>query len=822
VQVKLGYLRTVVVVLIASLVLTACSGNDGQGSTWFNLPSVPVDVDANGNASVLGFNLGYIGLQPSLIQQLQAANVQELEIRIGHNGIFILANGEALPYIAWNDASVDTLQTVLRSGALAGMGVDGDTIASALPWLRRIGLGATVDLPLASGATALDVPRWRGEQLVTASGDVPTTIGPIAINALAFDQAGNASLGGVSLSDLGAGISLPPNVLQILQSLNAEQVSINTEPTGIQLALNGAPLPSIAYDSDSLSRALSLAQPFVAGTPLANTLGELGPQLVGADIDVAVSFTGTPVGGISLAAVPLRLQEDGTLIAYGLPATNVGTDLVQSLQSAGVQQLFVNVLQNSLVLAVNGEPLPIITWSDRTLGLLTDLAPTLGLPADTINNVLPLVQNLLSENPLGLSIAVAPAESAEPVTVDASVPDVSNLPEPDIQIGAVLSNGEIQSLAGLPASTLSGLGVAVPELPANVVDILNNLGVGQLQIINTGAALVIRGDEEILLSVIYNEASLQQALSLVGALTGNTDLVSTIEGYLPVLTGQAINVVVALNGGEAPATRLTNVPITVQEDGGVNVYGADLGLGSVLPSEIVDALQSANVQQLNVDIQENNLYLAANGNALPVISWNEESFDTIQQLVGALMNVSPEMLGTALELIQTIDVGLQVALPPAEGAEAVQVAEDFDVTQIELQAPELGDLSQPIVQLVLNYEGAELVEAGGVPATVLQALGIPSLDLPSNLVSVLTDQLQANQIRLIGSPNAMEISAGEETLLTLHYDTATLQETIQVIEPFLPEQIATFLQDQDVSNLLEQNILPLLTGANVNVTANLQ
>ena len=117
-QAKQGTLRTVVVVLIASLVLTACSGSNGQGSTWFNLPSIPVTLDAQGNASVLGFNLGYIGLQPSLIAQLQAANVQQLEVRIGHNGIFLYQNGQALPYIAWDDESVDTLLTVLRSGAL--------------------------------------------------------------------------------------------------------------------------------------------------------------------------------------------------------------------------------------------------------------------------------------------------------------------------------------------------------------------------------------------------------------------------------------------------------------------------------------------------------------------------------------------------------------------------------------------------------------------------------------------------------------------------------------------------------------------------------
>ncbi|MBI1296364.1 hypothetical protein GC175_15535 [bacterium] len=819
-QAKQGTLRTVVVVLIASLVLTACNGSNGQGSTWFNLPSIPVTLDAQGNASVLGFSLGYIGLQPSLIAQLQAANVQELEIRIGHNGIFLYQNGQALPYIAWNDQSVETLNSVLRSGALDSYGVPGDTVATALPWARRIGLGVDLRLPLASGATALDIPNWRGETPVTAGGDVATTIGPIAINGLAFDQSGNASIAGTSLSDLGIAFALPANVLQILQQINAEQVSINTSSTGIQLALNGQPLPSIAYNGESLGRALGLAQPFVAGTPMESTLADLGPQLEGADIEVAVSFTGEPVGGIQIASVPLQLQADGRLSAYGIAVTNVGADLVGSLQGAGVEQLFVNIAQDNLILAVNGEALPVITWSPETLALIGDLAPALGLPADMIGSVLPLVQGLLSESPLGLSIAVAPATSAEPVAVDATVPDVAGLPEPDIQIGAVLQNGQLQSVAGLPVSTLSGLGIAIPALPADIVNILNSLGVNQLQIVSSSNVLVVRGDESTLLALTYTDESLGNLLSLVGALTGDTGLIDTVNQYLPLITAQNLNIVVGLNGGEAPATRLTDIPLTVQQDGSLLVYGADLGLGSLLPAETIALLQSADLQQVNLDIQGNSLYLAVNGEALPVISWNVDALDTVQQVVGALVAVSPELLGTVLELLQTTDIGLQVGLPPAQGATAIVVPADFDVTQMQLQAPDLGGIDPPVVQLVLNYENGRLVEAGGIPVEVLAALGLPPLDLPANLNAVLAGQF--NQVRLVGSPNMMEIMGGDTTLMTLSYDTATLENTLDVASPFLPAQFSSILSDEGIGALLGQNILPLLTSANVNVTANLE
>ncbi|MEZ4676303.1 MAG: hypothetical protein R2932_18935 [Caldilineaceae bacterium] len=164
-QAKPKIFRIFVVALILSLMLSACTGGGTTGSTWFNLPSIPVKVQANGNITVFGLA---VANNPALLQQLQTANVQKLEVRVGYNGIHVYANGNDLPYIKWDADSVATLQDVIRSAPIQNNTI----IANALPILRQIGMGATVTL---AGTDTNTFTRWSGETTAQAE----TTESPI-------------------------------------------------------------------------------------------------------------------------------------------------------------------------------------------------------------------------------------------------------------------------------------------------------------------------------------------------------------------------------------------------------------------------------------------------------------------------------------------------------------------------------------------------------------------------------------------------------------------------------------------------------------------
>lgn len=565
-QAKSSSLRIALVVLIASLVLSACSGSGNEGSTWFNLPSLPIQVQENGTGTVFGFNVGFL-LQPALIQQLQAANVQELEVRIGYNGIHIYSNGDDLPYITWNGESVNTLQDVLQE--LPNI-PNRSLIANALPWLRRVGTGVVLDMPLASGTSALNVPSWQGETTVSPeSPDEANVIGPFVISSLAFDENGAASIDGIPLSELEQllGMSIPlqldPSTLNILSSLNAETLTISTHPNGIELSLNDRPLPGIAYDQERLQNALSLAQPFLPDPELATTLADQLPKIIGADVTVAVSFTGEPVGPSQFATIPVEIAEDGTAQVFGIPVSStpvVQPDMLQKLQAVNLQRLDVQFGEDRLILATNGQALPTIVWTDDSLANLSKaVGGLLGTSPDLFARLL----SLLRTSGLGATVSLPPAAGAEVVEIPAEIstdmqpPDLGDFAPPVLQVGLVYDQSNLQAIDGISADTLDEMGIQLPlDLPPNIASLLyDSLNANEVKAATGPGQLEILVDDNTLLMLIYDAPALQRALDLATPfLPGNVSTfladpnVSSLlkQEILPLVPGADVNLTAAL------------------------------------------------------------------------------------------------------------------------------------------------------------------------------------------------------------------------------------------------------------------------------------
>jgi len=520
----------IIIILVAALIISLVlvgRGGGTSGSTWFNLPSVKVTIQPDGTAKVFGFNLGAV-LQPAMIQQLQAANVQKLELRIGYNGIHAYVNGEDMPYLEWDQEKLGNLQGVVRT--MPGL-PNADLIANILPWTRKIGLGATLNLPPVEGAAQLDVPRWKGETAVTPETPAETTIGPITIGSLVFDESGQAIVEGIPASTIEQMVGAPvlpqldANTMGLLKSLGVQTVGIATHPNGINLSLNDKPLPGIAYDTARLGSVTALLPAFIGDPATLDLVNQLVPVLPGADIKAAVSFTGEPAAETSLGSITLVVAPDGALEKVaGVPLPGgiaLPAAVVEGLGAANVANLGLKVNPEGIAITADDRALPAISWNESSMQTLAQLVgPLAGVSPDVITTAIDTVSNLGVDVNVQLPPAegeAAPAEPVQPI-------DVSGMTVPFIKLQASYGDQGFTNLGGLSADTLSMLGISLPALPPQVMDTLKQQGVGQLQIKSADGELAILLDGEQALAIDYDSESLGTALDLAAPFAGDSPI----------------------------------------------------------------------------------------------------------------------------------------------------------------------------------------------------------------------------------------------------------------------------------------------------------
>lgn len=554
-QARPKIVKILVVALIVSLFLGACGGGT-SGSTWFNVPSIVLRMQPDGTARVFGFNVGFV-VDPALIQTLQSAQVQRAEVRIGYHGILPYFNGEALPYVRWDQESMEVLQELAATQSM--MALPPGAIDN-LPWLRRIGLGVALDIPRPEGVAALEIPRWSGE--TTASEDTPdSTIGPITIGSLVFDDTGEAIIEGIPASTLEQALgttlplSLDANTLDMLQRLNVDSVRVTTMPNGVHFFWNERELPGLAYDSRSLANTARYAEPLLGDPAMVDTVNQVLPVLQGLDLNVVVSFTGEAIAETELPVITAAINDDGSLSLFGFPVVQeplLDPALLAGLQRANVQSLAVSLQPEGIFVAANNQTLPTITWTDESLDTLASLAaPMAGLSPDLITNLVGIVR----ETGLDLQVELPLAEGVErepvgPIVTEIAAPDLTGVPASIIRLNLGLEGSEIRAIGSLEAADLQALGVDLPTLPPDLAETLRSLGVQELTLNTDPGVLNVLMDGSTALTVNYDRDSLLTALDLATTFMEDSILTDPVMGpflrdqIVPLAPGADVNVVV--------------------------------------------------------------------------------------------------------------------------------------------------------------------------------------------------------------------------------------------------------------------------------------
>lgn len=312
-----------VLLLVVTMALAGCgpamppaAGAQTEGGETFviALPRIVVDFDQAGTPSIMGLSLADAGrlmgqnfpnfvIPPAMVQTMTNANIQHLEIRQTGSGLAMFANGKAMPYLGWSDASLQ------QANDLAGVLLSQNTmqVRKFMPILRRLGLDIVLRFPRQSGTA--EVPLVNPDDaLKIATAQVTSPASAIVKFEIKYDDRGQPGVLGITTADLSsmgintASFSLAPSTLQLLQQKNIQFLELRSKGDGLFVYVNGQPLPNIVWDDTFLTNAADLYAQMNPGSPYNTLVKQFVPLINKADVGLLIHFP-LAAGAKPIAAV---------------------------------------------------------------------------------------------------------------------------------------------------------------------------------------------------------------------------------------------------------------------------------------------------------------------------------------------------------------------------------------------------------------------------------------------------------------------------------------------------------------------------------------
>lgn len=302
--------RLWVILLVLGVVLAGCGGQGVQPTTGpttssgelfqIALPRLVIDVDAEGNPSILGispallktFGVDVAGfkLPKELVSQFTAAGVQHLEIASVGDRLMFFADGKPLPHLGWSSDSLNRMLSLLETLKVQ----NSDAIKRILPLITRLGLDVVLRFPRAEGTAEIpfvDTATVRSFQ-PTVTTDPPSAV--VKFEAR-FDEQGRGGIMTLSPDDLaamglGSVLQLSPETLQSLEAGDIQHMEVRTKPDGAYVYVNNEPLPRIIWDTQLLANAVELYGKLSPDAKLLPLIQQLAPYLDRTDLGVLLRF----------------------------------------------------------------------------------------------------------------------------------------------------------------------------------------------------------------------------------------------------------------------------------------------------------------------------------------------------------------------------------------------------------------------------------------------------------------------------------------------------------------------------------------------------
>ncbi len=276
--------KVIVVLTILGLLVAGCgpaimpaaAPGTGDGEKFvIALPRIVLAFDENGNpgfegldvqmlARAVGFalDLSAYRIDPRVVSWMTNSNIQHIEMRQTGNGMALLVNGKLMPHLQWQDGSLEAAGSFVRM-----LSPQNEQIAVLVeklaPLVKGLGLAVVVKFPMKPGAAAIAL---AADKLVTA--EPAAANGPASAMVqfeIKYDEQGVPSIMGISARDLAAAninapLALDPAMLAQARANNIQYIELRSKGDGLQIFVNGEPLPVLIWDQNMLENTVSAAE----------------------------------------------------------------------------------------------------------------------------------------------------------------------------------------------------------------------------------------------------------------------------------------------------------------------------------------------------------------------------------------------------------------------------------------------------------------------------------------------------------------------------------------------------------------------------------
>lgn len=301
---------TWVFLVVFAVILAGCGGQGVQPSTGpttssgelfqIALPRLVIDVDAEGNPSILGISpalLSAVGvdvagfkLPTDLVDSMTKAGVQHLEIASVGDRLMFFANGKPLPHLGWTQDSMNRMLSVMNTLKVE----NAQTISRILPLITRLGLDVVLRFPR-DPATAeipfVDTATVRNFQ-PTPTTDPASAVVKFEMKFNENGEAGMMTLSPEDLKSLGMGslAQLSPEALANLQGGDIQNAEVRTKPDGAYIYVNNQPLPRLIWDTQLLANTVDFYSKVSPDAQMLPLIKQIAPYLDRMDLDVLLRF----------------------------------------------------------------------------------------------------------------------------------------------------------------------------------------------------------------------------------------------------------------------------------------------------------------------------------------------------------------------------------------------------------------------------------------------------------------------------------------------------------------------------------------------------